>query len=139
MPASDDPLRNKVVQWVQLADDDLLVAEQILVLTTRRPYRVAAYHAQQCAEKYLKAFLVARRVDFPFTHNLSTLLELAASQEPLLLALEDIEILTAFATSARYPADEDPVTESEACEAIDLARKARSVVVELLRCDGFSQ
>lgn len=135
MPASGDPLHDKVVQWVRLADDDLLVAEQILLFATRRPFRLAAYHAQQCAEKYLKAFLVARRVDFPFTHNVSTLLELAASQESSLLILEDVECLTAYATSARYPADEDPVSESEARETIELARKARDVVIECLRRD----
>jgi hypothetical protein len=35
MPASDDPLRNKVVQWVKLADDDVLVAEQISHIGTQ--------------------------------------------------------------------------------------------------------
>ena len=34
------------------------------------------FHAQQAAEKLLKAALVARAVDYPRTHNLGALIEL---------------------------------------------------------------
>jgi len=56
----------KVRQW----------ARHALTLTSGCPHRLIAYHAQQCAEKYLKAYLVSAGVDFPYTHNISRLLEL---------------------------------------------------------------
>jgi HEPN domain-containing protein len=64
----------KVLQWVAHADDDLRVAEHTLTMPHECPYRLVAYHAQQCAEKYLKAYLVLRRVDFTLTHNNARLL-----------------------------------------------------------------
>jgi HEPN domain-containing protein len=54
-----------------------------LTLTSRVPYRLIAYHAQLCAEKYLKAFLVYHRIDFPYTHDIGRLLELCAEKGEL--------------------------------------------------------
>ena len=64
---TEDILR-KAVQWARYADEDLRLADP--------PTRLVACHAQQCAEKYLKSYLVLRCVDFPYTHNISRLLEL---------------------------------------------------------------
>ena len=65
--------RNKILrktrQWIQFADEDLRLAEHGLTLSTSIPYRLIAFHAQQCAEKYLKAFLVLREIEFPYTHE----------------------------------------------------------------------
>ena len=66
----------KVRQWLRHADEDLRLARHGLTLRTRCPHRLVAYHAQQCAEKSLKAYLVFHKVDFPFTHNLARLREL---------------------------------------------------------------
>lgn len=38
---------------------------------------IVGFHAQQAAEKLLKAALARRRVTYPFTHDLERLLELA--------------------------------------------------------------
>ena len=46
----------KVVQWLSLADEDLNLASHALGLGAQSPYRLIAYHAQQCAEKCLKVF-----------------------------------------------------------------------------------
>ena len=67
MTAPPDEIVAKVREWAAHADDDLRVAEHTLTLPDECPYRLVAYHAQQCAEKYLKAFLVLRGIDFPFT------------------------------------------------------------------------
>ena len=37
-------------------------------------FDAAVFHAQQCAEKYLKARLVEASLDFPKTHDLSVIL-----------------------------------------------------------------
>ena len=63
------------------------------------------FHAQQAAEKMLKAVLASRGIDYPKTHNLRVLIELLAKggvqlPEPL----SEITRLTQFGTTFRYDA-----------------------------------
>ena len=67
MKQRDAEVVKKVVQWLGYADEDLQLARYGLTLGDNAPYRLLAYHAQQCAEKHLKAFLVYQRTDFPYT------------------------------------------------------------------------
>ena len=61
------------------------------------------FHAQQAAEKLLKAALVARAMDYPRTHNLGTLIELLGNAGVALPAdLADLDRLTPFGTVFRY-------------------------------------
>jgi len=58
------------------------------------------------AEKYLKAFLVSRQIEFPKTHDLEELLELLEPvHSELAAALEGIEMLSPFGVKIRYPGD----------------------------------
>jgi HEPN domain-containing protein len=41
---------DKVYQWIKYADEDLSLAKHGLTLSTTAPYRLLAYHAQQCAD-----------------------------------------------------------------------------------------
>jgi HEPN domain-containing protein len=70
MSAIEAEIRRKVIQWLNYADEDIQLARHALTLTTGVPYRLVAYHAQQCAEKSLKAYLVCHRIDFPYTQNI---------------------------------------------------------------------
>lgn len=54
MKPPDDARLFNVREWIELAEDDLRVARHTLTIKRRCPYRLVAYHAQQCAEKYLK-------------------------------------------------------------------------------------
>ncbi len=128
MTAPPDEIVAKVREWAGHADDDLRVAEHTLTLPEECPYRLVAYHAQQCAEKYLKAFLVLRGIDFPFTHNIARLLELCSEHAGWTDAIKDAEELTPFAITARYPGDDEPVSEPEARRAIKTAAHARDTV-----------
>ena len=67
-------ITQRVVQWTEYADEDLRLARHALTLATAVPWRLVAYHAQQCVEKYLKAYLLSHQVDFPYSHNISLLL-----------------------------------------------------------------
>ena len=51
---------NWVRTWVEMAEADLRNAEHTLTLEEHCPFNTVCFHAQQCAEKYLKAFLIAR-------------------------------------------------------------------------------
>jgi hypothetical protein len=59
MKPPDAIRRELVAQWLARAEEDLGVARHLLA--ERLPYYTAiGFHAQQAAEKYVKAFLVAR-------------------------------------------------------------------------------
>ena len=63
----------------------------------------ACFHAQQMTEKCLKAFLIHRGVEFPFTHNLTKLVELCAGKdETFRSVLPVVAPLTPYAVELRY-------------------------------------
>ena len=138
MKVPNERLLHHVKQWLSHGDEDLRLAAHAMTLQAEEaPYRLIAYHAQQCAEKYLKAFLVYYHVDFPFTHNISTVLELCSDPASWAAKLQDDEQLTLYSITTRYPGEEEEVTESEAGQAIDLARKVRTQVRTALKQLGI--
>ena len=58
-----------VQQWLDRARRDLRAAA-ILLREDVQDYENAGLHAQQAAEKFLKAFLVRYQIEFPKTHIL---------------------------------------------------------------------
>jgi HEPN domain-containing protein len=117
-----------VGEWLQKADADLSVAEY-LVSSDRPFYGAVGFHAQQAAEKYLKALLVRYQIEFPKTHDLDRLLDLVATtSEPLACSLREIGALTMYGVETRYPADLPDLTLAEAQAAVRLAIKARDAV-----------
>ncbi len=138
MTVPPEQIVQKVRAWMAHGDEDLRVARHILTLPEECPYRLAAYHGQQCAEKYLKAHLVFRGVDFPFTHNIARLLELCSHRSDWATGLEDAEELTPFAITARYPSEDEPVSEAEARRAVEIAARVRQTVREALDKEGMT-
>jgi HEPN domain-containing protein len=69
------------------------------------------YHAQQAAEKLIKALLALHGHDYPRSHNIGLLLDLLASHDiPLPERFEALQTLTPFGTVFRYddlPLEED--------------------------------
>ena len=128
MPSPDPEISKKVLQWLIYADEDLNLASDALNFTTNEPYRLIAYHAQQCAEKHLKAYLVFQNVDFPYTHNIRRLLQLCSQYGTWPQSLENAKELTPYAVTTRYPGEDEVVTEEEARCSISLAQKVRDCV-----------
>ena len=91
-------------EWVDKAEGDFAPAARELRARKSPNYDAACFHAQQCAEKFLKAILHDAGKPFPKTHDLVMLLErvvrLDASWE---LLRTDMEDLTTYAVAARYP------------------------------------
>jgi len=137
MKTPDRDVIEKVKKWLTYADEDLRLAQHGLTLETACPHRLIAYHAQQCAEKHLKAYLVYHGVDFPYTHNVARLLELCSEQADWARTLEDAEELTPFAITARYPGEEEEVAQEEAIRAIHIATHVRRVVRNALSQEGM--
>ena len=125
----------RVRKWIQFADEDLRLAEHALQMSSGCPYRLIAYHAQQCAEKYIKAFLVYHEIDFPYTHNLRKLLRFCG--EGLSTDLEQADTLTPFAVTTRYPGLDEEVSLAEATSAIELSKTVKEYILTRLTEKGF--
>jgi HEPN domain-containing protein len=129
----DRNIREKIKEWFSFAEDDLRMALHAEKLKSNVPYRIIAFHAQQCAEKYLKAYLVYQNVDFPYTHSISTLLNLCGKHTSWVQEIQDADMLTPYAITARYPGQDERVTKSDAHRAIELAQKVRQTVRDALK------
>ena len=138
MTVPPEEIAQKVRQWAAHGDEDMRVARHTLSLVEECPYRLVAYHAQQCAEKYLKAYLLLRGVDFPYTHNIARLLELCSEKPAWPGSLKDAEELTPFAITARYPGEDEPVAEAEAKRGVDIAERVRQTVRTVLGAEGIT-
>jgi HEPN domain-containing protein len=65
---------NKVIEeWIFKAEGDFTTAERELSVTVAPNFDAVCFHAQQCAEKYLKALLIVRGVTPPKIHDLAQL------------------------------------------------------------------
>ena len=131
MKPAEEVRRELVTQWLARADDFALAEHLVL---EEAPFPAAiAFHAQQAAEKYLKAFLVAHQTEFPKTHDLGRLLDLVAAIDKVLAdSLADTVPLTDYGVDVRYPGDLPEIRIEEAKRAVQLAAAARSALRERL-------
>jgi HEPN domain-containing protein len=128
----DEQVLSVVNGWVQKAESDLKAVVLILRGGEEAPADTAAFHAQQCAEKYLKALLTHQGIDFPKTHDIGQLILLLPHSAAISLPAEEQRRLTSYATVTRYPGDFEPVTIHEARRAVAVARRIRKQVRKLL-------
>ena len=92
-----------VTQWVAYAEEDLRTAEYLLTMDRDCPVRSVCFHSQQCIEKYLKAVLTCRSVEFPKIHDTGELLALIPAGLPLSWTPEDQRRITDYATVREVP------------------------------------
>lgn len=82
------------------------------------------FHAQQAAEKALKAVLLAAQVDFPFTHDLEELLDvLDHAGIGMPYELKEVGSLTPYAVESRYPGYWGDISSHDVSFAVSLAEK----------------
>ncbi len=97
------------------------------------PPRLACFHAQQAAEKALKATLVTAGTPVPRTHDLVALVALVTGTARSLLEPVDLALLDPWAVDGRYPGDIPDVTIGEAHLVIDTAEQIVTIVRSALR------
>ena len=91
-------------EWVDKAEGDFITARRELRARKAPNYDAACFHAQQCAEKYLKARLQEEGIAFSRTHDLASLLDLLLPVEPSWAVMRsDLDRLTSYAVEFRYP------------------------------------
>jgi HEPN domain-containing protein len=114
-------------EWVNKAEGDFATAERELRAADNPNYDAVCFHAQQCAEKYLKARLQEADVAFGKTHDRIALLDLALKVESSWEILRaDLQSLTLFAVAYRYPGDS--ADEDDARESVTRCRNIRRIV-----------
>ena len=110
-------------QWIIHAESDLrlgrLGANDPSVLREQ-----VCFHAQQTAEKALKAVLLSMEIEFPYTHDIKGLLRIAETSGVVIPpAIQQAALLTPYAVETRYPGDWMDITESEMQEALQTAER----------------
>lgn len=108
-------------EWLNRARSDLLLArseEEGIYLED------LCFHAQQAAEKAIKALLIRHDVEFPYVHDIAELLTLLERAGHMLPGpIREGARLTRFAVFTRYPGIGAPITYEEYEEAIKLAEE----------------
>lgn len=131
-----DPERVAAVRaWLERAAGDLRAGAHLLVAD---PPLVgdALFHAQQAAEKAMKAFLTWHDVPFRKTHDLGEIGHQCVDVDPGLESLcARAERLTVFAWIFRYPGDAMKPPAREASDALALARDVYDAVLARLPTD----
>ncbi|MFI5265035.1 MAG: HEPN domain-containing protein [Candidatus Kapaibacterium sp.] len=114
-------------EWVVRAEEDYRVARRESRVQDEPSYTAVSFHSQQCAEKYIKAFLQEHNIPIVKTHDLVYLLELLLPLRPLWSVYRSsLELLVSYAVDTRYPGTE--VTKEEALRALSISKEIRDVI-----------
>ena len=108
-------------EWVAKAEGDFAIVERECRARTNPSYDGVCFHAQQCAEKYLKARLCEAGVPFGRIHDLVALLDQVLDVESSWETFRrDLAFLSDFAVSFRYPGES-----ADRESALDARRRCR--------------
>lgn len=119
-------------EWLEKSRQDLSTAQHLL---KTRPdlSEPSCFHAQQCAEKILKAFLIWKDIRPWKTHDIEEIGNKVLGYEPSLGALlKQAQKLSDYAVTSRYPGEDDPPTAEEAECCVKLAQEVYERVLKKL-------
>jgi len=124
-------MKESTRKWVEKANRDIEVAKE---LYNNGYYDYSCYFSQQAVEKLLKAFLVENNRKYPRTHDIKHLINLCVDLDKDFKYLFEIgaDKLSLYSTEIRYPEFEYEVTEEDAREAIEIAKKVREFILKKL-------
>ncbi len=128
----NEPRVESARAWLKKAQQDLAASEWLLLraIPLTAP---AAFHAQQAAEKTIKAYLAWREQPFGKTHSLVALIgQCLAFDEDFDQLREAATILTPYAVDVRYPGDILELSREEGEEALSLAVEVWDFVLSRL-------
>ena len=114
-------------EWVAKAENDYSTADLALHAGKSPIPDTACFHCQQCAEKYLKAYLQEHGLQFLPRHNLMPLLGLCISLDKEFENLRgSLRQLESFSVAVRYPGITISVQMAE--QALVFATQARKFI-----------
>ncbi len=116
------------------AAHDLRAAE--IGFANEAPLDTVAFHLQQCAEKLIKAFLNWKNVQYPKTHALGALLDLAVPHQPDLENFRGrLLAMSSYAVEMRYD-DELYPSDDEIQAGFATARELQQRILSLIPPPG---
>jgi len=121
---------SEVKKWIDKAEHDLIAAKHMVKIAELTD--IVCFHSQQCTEKYLKALLLFYNIDFPKTHDLRILHQLAQKYCSLKIKLSEIISLNRYTIEGRYPGDWEPISCKEANDSIAIASLVRDKITFIL-------
>lgn len=122
----DDPR-----EWLNRARSNLALAQVTISCVYLEDL---CFDAQQAAEKSIKAVLIARGIDFPYTHDLTDLLSILERLGIVIPpAVANAGRLSRFAVVTRYPGIGGPVTADEHRHAVAIAKAVVAWAEEMVR------
>jgi len=119
-------------EWLSHAESDLKLAS----LASKDPQIIrgqVCFHAQQAAEKSIKAVLLFQGVEFPLTHDIEELLKIAEDQGFLVPdGVQEAVHLTPYAVETRHPGYLEEITEDDVKSALRIAEQSISWAKKVL-------
>ena len=113
-------------EWVAKAEGDYVCVQREWRARKNPNYDALCFHAQQCAEKYLKACLQEKASRIDRTHNLTVLLDSLILDAPMLETIRGSLLqLTIYAIAFRYPGESATRENAHAARALCSAVRKR--------------
>ena len=99
-------MKPTTTEWLAKAEGDFITAGRELRARKSPNYDAVCFHAQQCAEKYLKAVLQENERNIPKIHNLIELMLLCEEIDSSFEMLRaDLVTMERFSVRTRYPGE----------------------------------
>lgn len=119
-------MKPMTAEWISKAEGDFATVEREAGARRSPNYDGLCFHAQQCAEKYLKARLSESNITFGKVHDLAALLDQVKAVQPdWEVFREDLAYLSDFAVSFRYPGES--ADKESALDAVHRCRFFRKI------------
>jgi HEPN domain-containing protein len=128
-------MKDETHTWISYADENLDVAG---LAFEHGHFNACLQNAQQAVEKYLKAIIVERDLEFRRTHSIRELLGLLAAKDIALSVSEDeMDLMDSIYVPSKYPvysALPQALPDPAICrDALSIARKVKDLVTESLK------
>ena len=128
-----DCMNPLTLEWIQRAEEDYAIM-RLIQREQNSMHNGICFHAQQCIEKYLKAWLQQANIHTPRTHNLEELLDLIIPTLPDWSDWQrDFKTIMAYAVDPRYP--EDSRTAEDTHHATHICPEVRQAVRTQLKLE----
>jgi HEPN domain-containing protein len=118
-------------EWIEKAEGDFATAGRELRARKSPNYDAVCFHAQQCAEKYLKAVLQENEKHIPKIHNLIELMLLCEKIDSSFEMLRsDLVVMERYSVRVRYPGEF--AEKADAQSAYAAAKTTRAFIMQKL-------
>lgn len=114
-------------QWLFRANEDIAVIKS-LSQNIENYTSTICFHCQQSVEKFLKAFLVFHKINFPKTHDVDFLLQKCSQIKNVVFKNINLKDLSDFGVDIRYPDDFYIPDIAETKEYIEIAKEIKTII-----------